>query len=291
MTRVRRALVLAVASLVLALLGAQVAQAAALGFQPARPGFFTSTLARCTDATVTATPGPGTGNQRSGVRLVVPAACAGVTGSVLLVRSNGGAVASAVTFSVPAGFTGGTLTVPYGNTGNPAQYNAASVTGAVLTLDTWRVRAAWAFVPTTEPITPTTAGTTVSQQSWATQSATAFCVGFTITNTTASPVAWVLDLDLAQAPFNIPAGTSVRSDRYNLTSGTTQLQPLASGSTTSQPVAAPAPYTVAGGHLLLQGPGGRPPACSPPVPPPRRRSATRPPRRPRSSPPAAPPTP
>ncbi|MGN8245061.1 hypothetical protein ACTHAM_002173 [Cellulomonas soli] len=258
MRHLRRAVALALATVVLALLGAQVAHAAGLSFSAARPGFFATSLARCSDAAVTVAPGAGTGNQRSGLLLTVPASCAGTDGYVLLVRGNGNPVASAARFTVPVGFPGGTLTVPYGNAGNPAQYNAATVAGAVLTLDTWRIRTAWTFAAAVEPITPTTAGTVVSQHSWATQAATAFCVAFRITNTSTAPVAWVLDIDLAQAPFNVPAGTSIRSDRYNLTSGTTQLQPVRAGTTTSQAVAAPSPYTVTGGHLLLQGAGWQP---------------------------------
>lgn len=194
----RRILFLAAAGvLLIGIVAAGAASAAQLTLAPPYEKTV-SGAAACTTSTLTvaASAISGSGTAQAVSVSNIPASCAGLNTALTVYSSAGSALSSTTTATLG---TGTSSVITLGST-----YTASAVTGVALTISSRSVKATWqssAPVPTA-PATAGNANTVISTQTWNSYGATNFCAVLTVTTDSTTPVAWVVNLNLALRPFN-----------------------------------------------------------------------------------------
>jgi hypothetical protein len=139
----------------------------------------------------TAVPSSPSGSTFTGVTVTLPsAACAGRT--VKLTVLNGATVVAQTAGVVVSGAVA-TFTTP--------AYTAAAGYTVRAIVDGWNLPTTWSYTSAVQPFTPGNPVTVVQSITWSTIG-TAQCATVTVTTTTSSPSRWLVNLNIAGAPFN-----------------------------------------------------------------------------------------
>lgn len=216
----RRGAILVLAAFVvvlLALLGLHPASAAALRVGGSALGALSAT-APCAPTSLAVVPSAASAGRASAVVVSdVPAACQGLPANVRLYRADGSAVATTDT----------TLTLPVASSATVAvpEFAVSDVAGVAMTVGTWGVATRWS-APVSAPSGPVTAGanTVLDALTWPVVQGggTQLCFEARVTTTSATPVAWSIDMHVDQRPFNGEGRASAYSiNRSDLSTFTT----------------------------------------------------------------------
>lgn len=198
LSRLRGLRLLALCLPLLLVAGTVVAHAATLGLARGSLGVF-SAADSCAPAGVTTTAPAGTTS--TVVTLgSVPSACNGRAVQLVVYRSDGAALSTAVAGTTLV-VTSGTATVAV------PTYTVGDVAGTALTLDGWGTAATWSPGSPSSvgqwPVSPGNAATVISATGvMMTNNPVQVCVDITVTTPSTTPVVWRVTLDMTKPPFN-----------------------------------------------------------------------------------------
>ena len=233
-----RALVVALVAVPLGA-GAATAHAALLLVNGFGSGSYAVT-GRCTTATVTVTnTTPSSTGVAPEVVVQVPASCAGTAGRLQLA----GVTNPEIAFTAVAGAQ--TITVPGG-------FQAASVTGAALTFDSWGVPTTWTLtggVPApTGPLTAGTTNTSLTVVGWSSSSFNQVCATVQVSSTTPG-VRWRVNINTWFDPWSgQTTGYSLQGASASVGTASGGVVPVDEGTWTN-PAGAPQTFQICNNNL------------------------------------------